>query len=76
LESPRPDYWHVQENQLRSDRRVGRVRKSCAVGDQSAPIPEERMSELGRIGGNSQTIFPSSLVPTLRMKAAGLNPKL
>ena len=27
----------------------GRVRKSRAVGDQSAPIPEERTSKLGRI---------------------------
>jgi hypothetical protein len=54
----------------------GRVRKSRAVGDPSAPIPEKRMGELGRISGNSQTILSSSLGPSPHKKAARLNPEL
>jgi len=33
LESPCPGYWQVPGNRLRSNRRVGRVRKLRAMGD-------------------------------------------
>ena len=44
-EGPRPGYWHVSVCQWVG----GRVRKLRAMGDQSAPIPEELTSELGGI---------------------------
>jgi hypothetical protein len=52
----------------------GRVRKLRAVEDQSAPIPEEITSELGGIGGNSQTILPARRTRTV--KRIGRTPTL